>query len=125
MLVRYEDLVLQPRAFQTELASFLDLPNRISESERSFALFDDTEWWKSAAEGPVDLSRRNRWETALTGAEVDLIERIVRPEMLRLGYRSRSTLKHRLGSPRRLVLRGILCRRRLRERKLRGVANGR
>lgn len=116
LVIRYEDLIARPGEFQEQLASTLGIAKKIGHIPAG-SLFDESEWWKGRAHEDIDVSRRDRWKSVLKLSEIERIESIVRPEMMRLGYRPVSREKR--VSPIRLLKVVIMARRRFREQSLR------
>ncbi len=83
LTLRYEDVVVNPRAAQSELASFLgvaDLPTPIH--EKGIELFPAWESsWKQQARGPIEVARTTAWRDELTTRERRQIEAITAPAM--------------------------------------------
>lgn len=99
ILVRYEDLVVQPRAEISRIADGLGLaPPPRPTTQTIFYDLDKTKWGSnpsmkgvdSVIEAVPDLQERNRYDEVLTKREIDLIAVKTRDFLLGLGYQSPS-----------------------------------
>ncbi len=112
--IRYEDLVLDPRAATEKLCAFLRIefdPAMLRYHERPTSSVNaEREPWKSRAREPIDAQLAQRWRTELKPAEVRAIEAVVRGPMLALGYRPENALGPLLPSMVRARARGAVRR---------------
>ena len=86
--VRYEELVGAPEATLQRVCGFLGeayLPEMLSFYRSKEVLFKN-EPWKDTTFAPVTTDYIETWRKSLSRAQISLIERIVAPEMLELGY---------------------------------------
>ena len=94
--IKYEDLVHEPAAALQSICAFLGEPYQASmlAYDRSAGEFIKDEPWKSGVSRPVYASSVETWRSALSQAQVLLIETTARREMARFEYpRSPVTLK--------------------------------
>ena len=88
---RYEELVGAPEATLQRVCGFLGeayLPEMLSFYRSKDVLFKN-EPWKDTTFAPVTTDYIETWRNRLSSAQISLIEQIVAPEMLELGYSRR------------------------------------
>jgi hypothetical protein len=92
--LRYEDLVAEPVAVTTSLCGFLDLPFREDLLEVHRGVPAEADEFTRETTGVVGTSQ-GRWRTVLRPAELEVIQRVCRPEMAELGYAAAETGRDR------------------------------
>jgi hypothetical protein len=96
MLIRYEDLVIDPDAHQAAIADFLAVPNEPVPLDpallRDHPLFPEREVWKSNALDSVTTAHTSEWSAELSDADLAVIDAMLGPALGHHGY-ERSTAR--------------------------------
>jgi hypothetical protein len=94
IVVRYEDVVLDPTAFVARVCSFLGLsahPSMLSEFAAEMRRNSvPSEVWKGRVELGTIEDRRGSWRETLSAGDAWLVETLTARERSRLGYPSES-----------------------------------
>jgi len=87
LVLRYEDVVTDPRFAQERIARFLGVElHPTGEGQRVAPLFDDGQWWMRRAFQTVSRDRVDAWRRDLDRRKVRQIESISWREMRSFGY---------------------------------------
>lgn len=92
LVVRYEDLVVDPFAFQQQAVALLRLGGHraVTQVDHADLLFPAGEWWKQGALESIEV-KVDRWRSELTSGTVGFLEEICRDEMLLWDYRTETS----------------------------------
>lgn len=88
LLIRYEDLVQEPRWELERICAFIeeDFVEEMLEYHRSAGTLLGDEPWKQGVEQPVYTTSQDRWRSELTASQIHLIDIITRPLPSQYGY---------------------------------------
>lgn len=90
MIVRYEDLVEEPRQHQSDIAAFLGVPDEpaplTTTQLRDHPLFPTREQWKSNALGAVTTDRTTSWTDDVGEVDVAIIDAVAGLGLAHHGY---------------------------------------
>lgn len=89
-IVRYEDLVADPRSHQSEIAAFLGVPDEPEPLDpvllRDHPLFPARETWKSNALESVTTDHTAEWSGDLSDTDVAILDAVLGPALTHHGY---------------------------------------
>jgi hypothetical protein len=87
LVLRYEDIVVDPDATRDQLGRFLGRPASATDDDASGrAAYVAKEFWKERVAGPITAERVNDWRTTLTPAQTRAVETRTRRHLRRFGY---------------------------------------
>lgn len=115
LLLRYEDVVVDPAHGRQALAALLDRGAAVARRAAATRVVLPWETWKHDAFADVTYAKLESWRGELTFEQSEAVASLCQPEMSRLGYGTRSwarRLARRLETPRQS------------RRRLRGLARG-
>jgi hypothetical protein len=86
LVLRYEDIVMDPDATRDRLGRFLGRPAGGADDAGGRAAYVAKEFWKERVAGPITADRLDAWRSALSSAQSGVVAARTERHLVRFGY---------------------------------------